>query len=221
MGFDVGLLNLAWVKCRVNKDTNTITEILMADRVDLFALPHKKVKRVDCKLHHSRQIFDMMNHLIQEYQDDWQDVDRVLIEQQPPTGLVHIEQFLFGHFRDIVTMVYPQTWQKHFNIGHLEYAERKTWATEYAKPWLQDTEAWQHNPTRQHDMSDALCIILYHLATLQKQNVVVGKHAKMLSHNSDWEKYKYHTKTVVTLTSFLQRQPIPPDDTQILTHDNK
>lgn len=159
IGIDVGIINLAIVKCVV--EDFTIIKVLEAHRVNLNELPHKRVPRQLCTLEHSNDAYDKIQHFLQEYADLFSDVDQVRIERQPITGLVHVEQLLFGHFRSKAKLISPNSMHKHFNIQHYDYEGRKQQTTNIARPYLSQLSGW--NQERVHDMSDALCILLYSL----------------------------------------------------------
>lgn len=160
LSIDVGLTHLALVRAHVQDFQ--LQSILELRLVNLNALPHDKVTRSQCTLHHSNDVFDKIEHFLQEHGDLFHDVDCVLIERQPLGGLVHVEQLLFGRFRRVARLVSPNALHKWMGIHHLEYEQRKEATTRYAQPYLGAFPAWQHSP-RLHDMADALCILLYSL----------------------------------------------------------
>jgi hypothetical protein len=160
-GIDVGITNLAIVKCIVEEFQ--IVQVIEAHRIDLGKLKHVKVSKSDCKLHHTNDAYDRIQHFLQEYADFFNNVDQVRIERQPITGLVHIEQLLFGHFRSKAKLVSPNAMHKFFNIQHYDYEGRKKQTQNIAQPYLKQHVSYDWEHDRVHDMTDALCLVLYSL----------------------------------------------------------
>lgn len=162
LSFDVGLVNLAFVVATVNDD---FTECMVhsAHCVDITNLPHRRVSRENCSLHHSREACDRIQHFIQEYCDCWEGrkIDKVFIERQPIQGLNHVESILFMLFRHLnATKISPNAMHKWLGISHLDYNGRKEATTKKALPYLR-TLAGFSNANRQHDMADALMLMLF------------------------------------------------------------
>ena len=171
LSIDVGILNLALVK--VSVENNQIAEILEARVVNLNELTHSMVTFKRCQLHHSNDVFDKLEHMFQEFPNLFSGVNRVLIERQPINGLVHVEQLLFGKFRNIATLISPNAMHKWLQINHLDYEHRKVATTKHATPYLEKCSAWiDARDGRLHDMADALCILLYvlHIESDREKN---------------------------------------------------
>ena len=163
LGIDIGWVNLAFVKIVVNTDTHVIINISEAFCVDLNSLSHQKVSLKDCKLEHSNDAYDKIQHMLQEYKDKFEDVDRVFIERQPIMGMTNIEQLLFGHFRIKATLVSPNAMHKFFKINKFDYETRKSITTKIADPFLKKCLDWTSRD-RLHDMGDAFCLLIYSLS---------------------------------------------------------
>jgi hypothetical protein len=162
LSFDVGIINLAYVKCVVDVEQWTVIKVEDARVIDLTRLPHLRVPEDQCQLPHSRDIYDRMSHFFQEFDPTFVDVDRVVIERQPLGGLCHVEQLLFGHFRSRAFLVLPNCMHKFFNIRHLDYEGRKQRTAAIAAPALAHLPEWQ-NRERVHDLADAWCLLVYDL----------------------------------------------------------
>ena len=167
VGIDVGIGNLAVVKCIVEQFE--IIRVLEAHRINLGELKHVKVSRSVCVLHHTNDAYDRVQHFLQEYSDFFDGVDQVRIERQPITGLVHIEQLLFGHFRDKAKLVSPNAMHKFFNIQTYDYQGRKKETEKIARPFLESCVSYDWNSDRVHDMADALCILIFSLIKEKKE----------------------------------------------------
>lgn len=166
LGVDVGILNLALVKCKV-ENYNLVT-ILDARCVNLNELTHERVPLNQCTLEHSNDVYDKLQHLFQEYPDLFSNVDQVRIERQPIGGLVHVEQLMFGHFRSKAKLISPNSMHKYFEIQQYDYDGRKIQTTRIAEPYLSHMTGWQRE--RVHDLADALCIVLFSLSVEKKES---------------------------------------------------
>ena len=184
-----------------------ITKIIHACVVNLSTLQHNVVPRDKCLLYHSNQVYDKLEHFFQEYNVFLKDVDHILVELQPPGGLVHVEQLLFGHFRDRVKLIPPRSMHKHFQIGHLDYDHRKLETTRIAEPWLKLQQDWS-NRCKIDDMADALCLLLCHLSlektrfNVQQEKIQAEKQRQEYSNectfdgdqnlNQFFDKFRFH-----------------------------
>lgn len=205
LGIDVGIINLACVKILVNEKDFSITRILNAFSLNLFEILHAKVKLSECKLHHSNNIYDKITHFLQEYKDEFSDVDCVCIERQPIGGLVHVEQLLFGHFRSMAKLISPNSMHKFLGIGQLIYDNRKKITSAVAEPYLKDFIDWK-NKERVHDMGDAFCILLFalhkdqdeHNNKIKKEqclNQQIAFHDKNITVDTFFNNFKFDEKT--------------------------
>jgi hypothetical protein len=168
LGIDVGIVNLACVKLQVNDENLTMTKIISAFCINLSEIQHQKISKENCQLKHSNDVYDKIQHFLQEYQDVLSDVDQVRIERQPIGGLVHVEQLLFGHFRSCAKLISPNSMHKFLGIGHLDYEQRKEKTILIASPYLKNFQDWKTRD-RLHDMADAFCILLFSLYIDRKE----------------------------------------------------
>ena len=162
VSIDIGYHNLGLVKSFVDEKTFEI-KILEIFKIDLTKLPHKKIKKSDCKLYHTLEVADLVAHFIQEYDEYLQEADKILIERQPPTGLTQIETLLLFLYRSKTELVSPNSMHKHFHINFLEYETRKERTIEIAESFLENFENYQEL-SRKHDVSDAVCMIIFRFA---------------------------------------------------------
>jgi hypothetical protein len=177
LSVDVGITNLALVKAIV--ENFEIKSILDAKVINISQIQHCKVPRNQCRLHHSNDVFDKLEHLFQEYAHLFANIDFLLIERQPILGLVHVEQLLFGKFRSISRLVSPNAMHKWLGIGHLTYEMRKIETTRVAETFLNQCSSWISSG-RLHDMADALCILLFtlHVDSVKHQSIADEKARK-------------------------------------------
>lgn len=165
---DVGVINMAIIKSEIDIETLTIKKIIDVKKIDLMSLPHKKVPRETCTLHHSNGFFDRLSHLKQEFGYLFDESEKILIERQPPGFGVTIEQILMSFWRDKTVLVSPNSMHAYFHLSD-DYDMRKIQTVELATPHLKNFQAWQENPDRLHDISDAFCILLFGLHQEQKK----------------------------------------------------
>jgi len=171
LGFDVGVVHLAFVVVNVSDDwfqydrpDPACVTVEQVRRVDLCQPVHRRVPRAQCRLHHSREMTDRVAHFLQEYELDWdvESLDRVLIERQPLGGLVHVESLLFSHFRERAQKISPNRLHKWLGFHGLNYDQRKVAVVAHARPFLGHLRHYWYLE-RQHDMADALLVCLFYL----------------------------------------------------------
>jgi len=164
---DIGYNNMGVVISDIDKEWN-INKIVIATKIDIQHHIHNKVQWGNCKLHHSRNICDLVTHFIQEYDDQFTLCDHVLIERQPPMGFTNIEALLMNHYRDKVTLVSPRSMHKMFGIGRLSYETRKTKTEQIANTYLVGNPSYD-KLLRKHDVADAFCMILFFIRPEQER----------------------------------------------------
>jgi hypothetical protein len=184
IGIDVGVINLGFVKAHVHMETNVV-KIVETHCIDLTQLKHEVVPLKECKLWHSKDMFDRIQHLLQEYGDFLKDSDLILIERQPIVGLVHVEQLIYGAFRDKAILVSPNSMHKWMNINTLDYDQRKVKTVEKAEPYMSHFSLW-HAKERKHDMADAVCLILFHC---HKEYEKHEEEQRQLARNQNFQAY--------------------------------
>jgi len=212
LSIDIGIHNLAFSYSLVNNDF-TIKNIIDIELIDISIFSHKKVKKKDCKLHHEKTFCDWIEHIFQEY-DQFNEADYILIERQPPTGLVAIEQLIFSRFRNKSILIHPISIHTFFNMNNLTYEGRKEKSENIATSYLnQDNRNCLSNDnldnldkflsfSRQHDVSDTILFTLYWLNKKNEEYNVVQKEKKFKKSTfkrgeniNDWfDKFKYKPK---------------------------
>lgn len=167
LGVDIGIINLALVLVDVNIEKNSL-QVICIDKIDITCINHKKVPISECKLYHNNTAYDQLQHVFQDYSSWFEEAEQIFIERQPIGGLVHIEQLIFGQYRDKSTLVHPTSMHKWMNIHTLSYDQRKEKTMQMAEPFMMGTSIWDSNE-RKHDMADALCILLYQLHLMHEE----------------------------------------------------
>ena len=151
------------------------SSVLDCGRIDITHIKHNAVSLCDCTLRHENCIPDYLDHFIQENQKMFDECDVILLERQPPMGIMNVQDLLFVKFRHKVIMVSPNQVHKYFNLS-TDYSERKKESERIATRYLEHFNSFTHS-IRKHDITDAMCMIIFwsHLRNdeYQKTNQVV------------------------------------------------
>jgi len=174
LSIDIGIRNLALVFCSINKDY-TFKEIVWFDLIDITTFQHRDPWE-ECKLHHTKTMCDYLEHIFQMHSAIFDAADHILIERQPPQGLVSVEQLIFSKYRYKSELISPNA--MHSWIGwrrlNLDYDQRKDRSISYARQYLIGVERdylleYFERYERKHDISDAICLFSFWLE--QRHNV--------------------------------------------------
>lgn len=201
VGIDVGIVNLGMVVLKGDPSGPPTVESLHL--VNLTQLPHRRVSRSQCTLHHSSKQCDWVSHFIQEFKDLFDSTEKVVIEQQPPRGIQGVEQLLLHHFREKVVSFSPVFMHRLLGIRHLDYEQRKEWVTTQFSHVLEETPHLEKNYTslsRRHDVADA-----YFMAKLWWD-----KEQKRLRDKRRTETFK----TQLDFDRFMYKGDLPPNKRQ-------
>jgi hypothetical protein len=174
---DIGIQHLGLVKASITKSLN-VKHILDIELVDIQEF-HPNCKESECPLQwHNKCFADWIEHVIHNHSSFFSnDVSYILIERQPPLGLVAVEQLIMSKFRTKAHLIHPRSTHSHFNCTHLDYEGRKKKMEEVTlKKIIRHPHLYQKykNFERQHDVADALCQMIFFLSTLRK-NIVIQK----------------------------------------------
>jgi hypothetical protein len=159
---DVGILNLGISVGLIDEQFN-LKEIAHVDLIDITKFTHThELEGKKCNLHHTKTIADWMEHLFHEHLPLFQESDYILVEKQPPIGLVSIEQLIYYRWRDKCHLVSPRSMHKYYNIGQFNYEQRKLKTIDIAKSlstWnpraIKNYEIFK----RKHDITDSICLM--------------------------------------------------------------
>jgi len=157
-----------------------------------------------CPLPHSNTFCDRIAHILYKYQNLFENVDVILIERQPPTGLTAIEQLFFCAYREKSILIAPNSVHKYFGMTGLDYETRKVMsekiATKYVPEHLQQRLA---SFNRQHDIADSILFTLFYCfkqrerkineRLLKKREKAMRRYNKRLkmSNNDFLDLYRY------------------------------
>jgi len=176
LAVDVGLVHLALVSVEVPDNYLTRDEVLLCSElttcnlIDIIELM-AKCRDSNCELYHDKIICDYVTHLFKKYKDLFESADKILIERQPITGIVAVQELIMKEYRHKSELISPNAMLNFFDILQYEYKVRKVHTVKFASTYLGSFEEFVFNE-RKHDMADALCLIYYHLSDLRKTHRV-------------------------------------------------
>jgi hypothetical protein len=155
---DVGIVHLGISLANVKED-GTLEDVFWVDLINLTTYTDGKCK---CPLQHTKTMTDWVEHFIQDHMCYFEQADVILIERQPPTGLVAIEQLIFSKFRLKTNLISPRNVHHHFKITSLDYDGRKHRSVEIARSHIPEhLHGRMDTFDRLHDVADSICILLY------------------------------------------------------------
>lgn len=159
VSIDVGVRNFAM--CVAHCDPEGTLSILGFHKYDLLnqECPKRGMVEVDGLL----RILDV-------HKDLFSLADVVLVERQPPGGILSIQAVLYAIFRGKVKLMSPNAMHKHFKMTDMDYEERKTEVDRIVTQDLwpkvsRDAQKAYVKSTRRHDMADAACFAVQFLTT--------------------------------------------------------
>lgn len=156
VSIDIGIVSLGLVACNLEQ-SYSIKEVTHCKLVNLTNICNKKY----CKLYHTNTITDRMMHFFQEYSDLLNNANLILIERQIPTsGLCAIQEIIFYTYRHKSILMSPTSMHSHFNIGWLNYEQRKKATINLARNFLNSHSDFILNE-KKDDLADAFCYIKF------------------------------------------------------------
>lgn len=170
VSIDVGINNMAIISSTIVNNT-----IISIDTCELVNIKEETINCCNpkCILGHTKSAIDWVNHFIYKFKKQLDLANVILIEQQPPGGLQHIEILIIKEYRNKIINVSPRslhTWM--LLEQNTSYEKRKEKMEQRAEPYLKNTPAWKKNTERKHDLADALCFILFHLEKNKERETV-------------------------------------------------
>lgn len=210
LSIDIGIKHLG-ISVTFLHANYTILETAIIDLIDIQRFEHNNgISKKDCKLGHTKTFCDWINHVFQEHSNIFEKATVILIERQPPTGLVGIEQLIFSKWRDKAILISPTSMHKFFHIGHYDYEQRKTKTIEISQQHLKlhSSLLFKFNEyKRRHDIADSICIMLFWIHNKQEEysknerkeramKAIVYDRKKdgyKMGVNEWFEQFRYHT----------------------------
>lgn len=156
LAIDVGIEHLAMTVSNVDSECN-FKEVVWVKLINIMNFDCVK----DCPLRHEKTVTDWISHVVWRYKDIFDNVDHILIERQPITGLVSVEQLLFCLCREKATLVHPSSVHSFFGMKGLDYQDRKKTAVMLTKSKLVNFQEIVSSCDREHDIADSLMLTLF------------------------------------------------------------
>ena len=167
LSIDIGIINLALILLEVTKDY-VLNDIIWFDLINITDFCHlDDESESKCDIPHTKTFTDWLSHIFYLHGELFNLCTHIVIERQPPTGHVAIEQLFFYNFRKKAVLVHPRSVHKFMNwSSSLNYEQRK----ERSEQTLQyRLERIQRNYLlkqylsyeRRHDISDAYIQALF------------------------------------------------------------
>ena len=145
LGIDVGYTNMGLVMASCE---GTNIEVDYIKKVDLGE--YKYIGKTN-------DTAVLISLFVDDYKDVFKEAEVILIERQPPGGLTNVETLLHYIFMDKVKLISPLSVHRHFGMTHLTYEQRKERSVSIASKYIKDIPY-----ERQHDIADALCMIIHY-----------------------------------------------------------
>ena len=163
ISIDIGIFNLGMIVVELDNDYNIIDwELITKVNIQDLCLMCRNPK---CNLPHEKTFSDYINHFINKYYTLFNECDYILLERQPPTGFIVIQELILDKFRNKSILINPRSVHKFHNIGQYNYEERKELSVNISKEFMKDDFNKLSKYGRQHDISDAVCQLMYWLDT--------------------------------------------------------
>lgn len=174
---DVGIVNLGLSLITADFQYR-FKNVVGVDLVDITIFRCDKKK---CHLKHDKTFVDWVNHLLQHFEIVFKQVNHIIIERQPPSGLVAVEQLIMNKYRNKTSLVHPSSMHKYFNINNCNYDERKRRSQKIAESNMKidyvKSDYLKHK--RKHDIADSICLGLFWLNQIRKEKC---KHVAYIKH---------------------------------------
>ena len=166
LAIDIGIINLGYVFV---EKTDSNLKVIECNKVNITNMKHNKISRCNCNLYHENCIPDYVDHFIQEHSNLFDQADIILIERQPPVGITNVQDLLFTRFRNKVKLISPNSVHKFFKMTKNDYETRKIESQQLTKSYLEKFDNF-NDLVRQHDITDAMLLVMYYNATNKKLN---------------------------------------------------
>lgn len=175
MSIDIGIQHLG-ISLGITDEAYNLIEILWVQLIDITKYTHNHdLCGKECGIEHSSRTFaDWIRHTFLEYDTLFNGADYILVERQPPAGLVVIEQLILYNWRDKCHLISPRSMHSFFHIGSnvIEpgdegYEERKRMTQSIAERncnWHQRAISEYCKLARKHDITDSICLMLFWLS---------------------------------------------------------
>src|SRR3990167_920619 len=114
LSVDIGIKHLCLSLSYVDKNYNFIK----VKKIKLIDIQNFVCDR-DCQFFHTKTPADWLSHVFYNHYKLFDCADHVLIEKQPPDGLVMIEQLMFLILREKAELIYPRSVHAYFGMTNI------------------------------------------------------------------------------------------------------
>lgn len=171
--FDIGIRNLAACFCKLNDYTYEIESVSSIHKYDLYmercdSMDTRKCEACKRTRKGGMDEIDGLFHVLaRSLRDELKRSNIVLVERQPPQGIVTVQAILYERFIDRIRLMAPQKMHAFFGMTDLDYEGRKKHVEILAREVLcqkasEDLVARYDALPRKHDVADALCFVSYY-----------------------------------------------------------
>lgn len=179
-GIDIGLHNLGIIKCEI--DGNRVIEVIDFQLIDLY-----KYRNEETELHM------FISRLVEEYSELFNS-KYILIERQPPGGLIAIQEVLAYIFKDNVTIISPRSVHSKIGLQYYDYEGRKVQSQKQFIECLKETKQVDllekfNKLDRKHDISDAYCLIKYFINFIIHKSLIRKSNTNSVSYNLEHDDF--------------------------------
>ena len=152
-------------------------------------MKHQRIKICECDLCHDNCVPDYLDHFIQENQEIFNQADLIILERQPPMGIMNVQDLLFKLFRNKVMLINPRSVHVYFNMPK-DYDLRKIKSESVAKNYLEDFYNYNNN-VRKHDISDALLMVIYYYKIKIDETIDKSASVKIEHIDHEFDKFRF------------------------------
>ena len=164
LSIDIGLYHMGIVGSNVNEDY-TIKNLDFCDLIDITIF---KCDRKKCRFGHSKLMADYIFHFLDSNNELFEKANFIIIERQPPGGLIVLEQLIMFAYRNKCHLVSPNSMHKHYSLRNLDYDQRKIRVVKLTENILKKFDTF-NKMKRKHDMADAYLILRFFLFNKNKK----------------------------------------------------
>lgn len=171
LSIDIGIIHLGISVSLLDKEYNLI-DIIWIHLINITEFQHPKgITHKNCNLYHTKTFCDWLEHVFRDNFDFFDMSDFILIERQPPMGIVAVEQLIFSKWRSKSILISPNSMHKFFNIGGCDYEKRKEYVVKIAKIKITDKVLLEQLSWygREHDIADSICLMLFWIKKKQEE----------------------------------------------------
>jgi hypothetical protein len=197
LSIDIGIVNMGISVSILDGEFN-VKEVTYVDLIDITDFTHQReLVGIKCDLYHTKSIADWMEHVFNEHLPLFRESDYILVERQPPCGLVAIEQLIYYRWREKCILISPRSMHKHYNIGLYDYEMRKEKTMDISTnlyKWHKRAIDRYETFERKHDISDSVCLMgfwasikkIQYISVKNKERLNVIKNSTTGKNTNEW-----------------------------------